>query len=69
MNITLIQCGYVRNMSTIDAIPTLCLLAEKYRERRRTIHAAFLNLKIEFSRVSHELSGGLRMLALKMNCE
>lgn len=58
-NITLDQCGFVRDMSTSDAVHAVSLLPEKYREKHRTVHAVFFALKKAFDRFQTNLSGGI----------
>lgn len=50
MNIEPDQRGFVRNMSAIDAVHAVRLIAEKYMEKCKT-HAAFLGLE------KHSISG------------
>lgn len=49
------QCGFVKGLSTTDAIHAARLLLEKHREKNKTIHAAFLDLEKAFDRVPHEV--------------
>uniref|UniRef100_A0A7I4Y565 Reverse transcriptase domain-containing protein n=1 Tax=Haemonchus contortus TaxID=6289 RepID=A0A7I4Y565_HAECO len=48
------QCGFVAGCSTIDAIHATRLL-EKYREKRRPVHLAFLDLEKAFDRVPRDV--------------
>jgi len=49
------QCGFVKGLSTTDAIHSARLLLEKHREKNKTVHAAFLDLEKAFDRVPHEV--------------
>ncbi|VDM69796.1 unnamed protein product [Strongylus vulgaris] len=39
------QCGFVKGTGTIDAIRTVRIVMEKHREKRRELHAAFLDIR------------------------
>ncbi|RCN37939.1 hypothetical protein ANCCAN_16152 [Ancylostoma caninum] len=49
------QGGFVKNCSTTDAIHAVRLLTEIHREKRKTVHLAFLDLEKSFDRVPREL--------------
>ncbi|EYC10880.1 hypothetical protein Y032_0053g2350 [Ancylostoma ceylanicum] len=49
------QCGFVKKCSTTDAIHAVRLLTEKHREKKKTVHLAFLDLEKAFDRVPREL--------------
>ncbi|ETN86061.1 hypothetical protein NECAME_16499 [Necator americanus] len=55
VSVSLNQCGFVKDCSTIDAIHAVRILLDKHRERNRNVHLAFLDLEKAFDRVSHEL--------------
>ncbi|KAK6740540.1 hypothetical protein RB195_008789 [Necator americanus] len=55
VSVSLNQCGFVKDCSTIDAIHAVLILLEKHREENRSVHRAFLDLEKAFDRVSHEL--------------
>ncbi|KAK6751142.1 hypothetical protein RB195_002860 [Necator americanus] len=55
VSISLSQCGFVKDCSTINAIHAVRILLEKHREKNRTVHLAFLDLEKAFDRVPHEL--------------
>ncbi|ETN86749.1 hypothetical protein NECAME_05837 [Necator americanus] len=55
VSVSLNQCGFVKDCSTIDAIHAVRILLEKHREKNRSVHLAFLDLEKAFDRVSHEL--------------
>ncbi|ETN82467.1 hypothetical protein NECAME_07956 [Necator americanus] len=55
VSISLNQCGFVKDCSTIDAIHAVRILLEKHREKNRSVHLAFLDLEKAFDRVPHEL--------------
>ncbi|VDP23330.1 unnamed protein product [Heligmosomoides polygyrus] len=49
------QCGFVAGCGTIDAIHAARLLAEKHREKQKSVHLAFLELEKAFDRVPREV--------------
>lgn len=49
------QCGFVKGCGTIDAIFAVRQLMEKFREKRRPLHLAFLDLEKAFDRVPHQM--------------
>lgn len=53
--ITANQCGFVKGSGTTDAIHAARLLVEKHREKKLTVHMAFLDLEKAFDRVPHDL--------------
>ncbi|ETN73113.1 hypothetical protein NECAME_18519, partial [Necator americanus] len=55
VSVSLNQCGFVKDCSTIDAIHAVRILLDKHRERNRSVHLAFLDLEKPFDCVSHEL--------------
>ncbi|KAK6742270.1 hypothetical protein RB195_009871 [Necator americanus] len=55
VSVSLNQCGFVKDCSTIDAIHAVRILLEKHREKNRSVHFAFLDLEKAFDRVPHEL--------------
>ena len=55
VNITVNQAGFVKGCGTTDAIHVARLLIEKYREKHRPLHVAFLDLEKAFDRVPHDL--------------
>ncbi|KAK6750993.1 hypothetical protein RB195_002768 [Necator americanus] len=55
VSVSLNQCGFVKDRSTIDAIHAVRILLEKHREKNRSVHLAFLDLEKAFDRVPHEL--------------
>ncbi|KAK6741987.1 hypothetical protein RB195_009702 [Necator americanus] len=55
VSVSLNQCGFVKDCSTIDAIYAVRILLEKHREKNRSVHLAFLDLEKAFDRVPHEL--------------
>ncbi|ETN74222.1 hypothetical protein NECAME_04087 [Necator americanus] len=54
VSVSLNQCGFVKDCSTIDAIHAVRILLEK-REKNPNVHLAFLDLEKAFDRVPHEL--------------
>ena len=55
VSVSLNQCGFVKDRSTIDAIHAVRILLEKHRKKNRNVHLAFLDLEKAFDRVPHEL--------------
>ncbi|ETN73452.1 reverse transcriptase, partial [Necator americanus] len=55
VSVSLNQCGFVKDCSTIDAIHAVRILLEKHREKNRSEHLVFLDLEKAFDRVPHEL--------------
>ncbi|ETN84824.1 reverse transcriptase, partial [Necator americanus] len=55
VSVSLNQCGFVKDCSTIDAIHVVRILLEKHREKNRSVHLTFLDLEKAFDRVPHEL--------------
>ncbi|ETN75316.1 reverse transcriptase [Necator americanus] len=55
VSVSLNQCGFVKDCSTVDAIHAVRILLEKHREKNRSVHLAFLDLEKAFDRVPHEL--------------
>ncbi|KAK6757912.1 hypothetical protein RB195_015624 [Necator americanus] len=55
VSVSLNQCGFVKDCSTMDAIHAVRILLEKHREKNRSVHLAFLYLEKAFDRVPHEL--------------
>ncbi|EYC40903.1 hypothetical protein Y032_0590g385 [Ancylostoma ceylanicum] len=55
VEVTRNQCGFVKNCSTTDAIHAVRLLSEKHREKKKTVHLAFLDLEEAFDRIPREL--------------
>ncbi|ETN79954.1 reverse transcriptase [Necator americanus] len=55
VSVSLNQCGFVKDCSTINAIHAVRILLEKHRGKNRSVHLAFLDLKKAFDRVPHEL--------------
>ncbi|KAK6762472.1 hypothetical protein RB195_023264 [Necator americanus] len=55
VSVSLNQCCFVKDCSTIDAIHAVRILLEKHREKNRSVHLAFLHLEKAFDRVPHEL--------------
>jgi len=49
------QSGFTHCRSTLDAILTLCLLAEIYREFQQPLHVAFVDLKAVFDSVDRNV--------------
>lgn len=49
------QCGFVKGVSTTDAIHAALLLIEKHRQKNQPLHVAFLYLEKVFDRVQPEL--------------
>ncbi|EYB87751.1 hypothetical protein Y032_0258g462 [Ancylostoma ceylanicum] len=50
-----IQCGFVSNCGTTDAIHCVRLLIEKHRQKQKPLHLAFLDLEKAFDRVPREV--------------
>ncbi|KAK6738016.1 hypothetical protein RB195_020236 [Necator americanus] len=55
VSVSLNQCGFAKDCSTIDAIHAVRILLEKHREKNRSVHLAFLGLEEAFDRVPNEL--------------
>ncbi|KAK6741242.1 hypothetical protein RB195_009228 [Necator americanus] len=55
VSVSLNQCGFVKDCSTIDAIHAGRIRLEKHREKNRSVHLAFLDVEKAFDRVPHEL--------------
>ncbi|KAK6734411.1 hypothetical protein RB195_017912 [Necator americanus] len=55
VSVSLNQCGFLKDCSTIDAIHAVRILLEKHQEKNRSVHLAFLDLEKAFDRVPHEL--------------
>ncbi|KAK6729724.1 hypothetical protein RB195_006652 [Necator americanus] len=55
VSVSLNQCGFVKDCSTIDAIHAVRILPEKYREKNCSVDLTFLDLEKTFDRVPHEL--------------
>ncbi|ETN83858.1 hypothetical protein NECAME_07150 [Necator americanus] len=55
VSVSLNQCGFVKDCSTINAIHAARILLEKHREKNRSVHLTFLDLEEAFDRVPHEL--------------
>ncbi|ETN73090.1 hypothetical protein NECAME_18531 [Necator americanus] len=55
VSVSLNQCGFAKDCSTIDAIHALRILLEKHRKKNRSSHLAFLGLEEAFDRVPNEL--------------
>ncbi|ETN71743.1 hypothetical protein NECAME_19189 [Necator americanus] len=55
VSVSLNECGFVKDCSTIDAIHAVRILLEKHREKNRSVHLAFLDLEKASDRVPHEL--------------
>ncbi|VDM78253.1 unnamed protein product [Strongylus vulgaris] len=49
------QCGFVKGAGTVDAILTVWIVMEKYREKRRESHAAFFDMEKAFDKVPHNV--------------
>ncbi|KAK6764327.1 hypothetical protein RB195_024594 [Necator americanus] len=55
VSVSLNQCDFVKDCSTIDAIHAVRIFLEKHREKNRSVRFAFLDLEKAFDRVPHEL--------------
>ncbi|KAK6729672.1 hypothetical protein RB195_006614 [Necator americanus] len=55
VSVSLNQCGFVKDCSTVDAIHAVRILLEKHREKNHSVHLAFLDLEKGFDRVPHGL--------------
>ncbi|ETN70394.1 reverse transcriptase [Necator americanus] len=55
VSVSLNQCSFVKDCSTIDAIHAVRILLQKHREKNRSVHLAFFDLEKAFDRVPHEL--------------
>ncbi|KAK6735583.1 hypothetical protein RB195_018663 [Necator americanus] len=54
VSVSLNQCGFVKDCSTI-AVHAVRIFLEKHRKKNRSVHLAFLDLEKAFDRVPHEL--------------
>lgn len=54
-NITPNQCGFVKGNGMIDAIHTARLLIERHREKKKSVHVAFLDLEKSFDQIPLDL--------------
>ncbi|KAL8599606.1 hypothetical protein ACOMHN_024504 [Nucella lapillus] len=52
------QCGFVGQRSTIDAIFVIRQLQEKFREKHKDIYFLFVDLEKAFDRIPVKSSGG-----------
>lgn len=48
------QCWFVKGHGMMDVIHAARLLTERHKEKRRTVHIAFLNLEKAFDQVLHK---------------
>ncbi|KAK6762963.1 hypothetical protein RB195_023610 [Necator americanus] len=55
VSVSLNECGFVKDCSTIDTIHAVRILLEKHREKNHSVLLAFLDLEKAFDRVPHEL--------------
>ncbi|KAK6744362.1 hypothetical protein RB195_011205 [Necator americanus] len=55
LSVSLNQCGFVKDCTFIDVTHAIRIFLEKHREKNRSVHLAFLDLKKAFDRVPHEL--------------
>ncbi|KAK6738396.1 hypothetical protein RB195_020483 [Necator americanus] len=55
VSVSINQCGFVKDCSTMDAIHAVRILLEKHREKNRSVHLAFLDLEKASDRVPYEL--------------
>ncbi|VDM79958.1 unnamed protein product [Strongylus vulgaris] len=49
------QCGFVKSAGIADAIHAVRIVMEKHREKRRELHAAFLDMEKAFDKVPHDV--------------
>ena len=47
------QCGYKRGFGTTDAVSTACQILQNHKEKQRSLHMTFLDLKKAFDPVPH----------------
>ncbi|VDM79840.1 unnamed protein product [Strongylus vulgaris] len=62
------QCGFVKGADTADAIHTVRIVMEKYREERRELHAALLDMEKVFGKYLM-MSYGYYITQLWMQCD
>ncbi|KAK6735911.1 hypothetical protein RB195_018894 [Necator americanus] len=48
VSVSVNQCGFIKDCSTIDAVHSVRILLEKHREKNRSMHLAFLDLEEPF---------------------